>query len=226
MKNLKIYLVMMLLACTTMSFAQDDTTPWKGFRLAYDHTFISFDGDDWDTLKDKANGFSISYVHAFNIIQQMPLFIETGIGLNFARMKYTESELNGIHEISFDEKETTKMLGLTIPANLVYKVQLNEKLALKPYTGFYLRINLISKSKNEYTESVNGESEKEVLTWSNFDKKAVGNDVWNRAQFGWQIGTTLDVDNYNVGIGYAIDFNEIAEKTKFGIFSIRLGYNF
>ena len=36
----------------------------------------------------------------------------------------------------------------------------------------------------------------------------------------------FDINKFNVGIGYALDFNEIAEKTKCGIFSARLGFNF
>ena len=63
--------------------------------------------------------------------------------------------------------------------------------------------------------------------YNNFDKDDVGEDgTWNRVQFGWQIGATLDINKFNVGIGYALDFNEIAEKTKCGIFSARLGFNF
>ena len=55
----------------------------------------------------------------------------------------------------------------------------------------------------------------------------MGDDgVWNRVQVGWQIGTTLDINKFNVGISYALDFNEIAEKTKTSNFSVRVGYNF
>ena len=51
--------------------------------------------------------------------------------------------------------------------------------------------------------------------YNNFDKDDVGEDgTWNRVQFGWQIGATLDINKFNVGIGYALDFNEIAEKDK------------
>ena len=45
-------------------------------------------------------------------------------------------------------------------------------------------------------------------------------------QFGWQIGATLDISKFNVGIGYALDFNEITEKTKTSKFMVKLGYNF
>ena len=51
-------------------------------------------------------------------------------------------------------------------------------------------------------------------------------DEWNRCQVGWQIGATLDINQFNVGIGYALDFNEICEKTKTSKFAVTVGYNF
>lgn len=63
--------------------------------------------------------------------------------------------------------------------------------------------------------------------YNNFDEDEVGEaGKWNRVQGGWQIGATLDISKFNVGIGYAIDFNEIAEKARRGIFSARIGFNF
>lgn len=74
----------------------------------------------------------------------------------------------------------------------------------------------VDPSQYEYDEDYN-----------NFDKDDVGKDyTWNRVQFGWQIGTTLDINKFNVGISYGLDFNEIAEKVKNSAFSVRLGYNF
>ena len=96
-------------------------------------------------------------------------------------------------------------------------------MAIKPFTGFYLRANLMGKSKYELT--VDGESEDE--TYNLFDKDDMGDDgTWNRVQVGWQIGTTLDINKFNIGIAYALDFNEIAEKLKSSKFQVRLGYNF
>ena len=139
------------------------------------------------------------------------------------------------YTISAENKWSTTTLGLTIPLNVVYKININDKLALKPYTGFYLRVNLMSKSNDKMEVSIPSEFSQYVdasdYEWdedyNNFDKDDVGEDgTWNRVQFGWQIGATLDINKFNVGIGYALDFNEIAEKTKCGIFSARLGFNF
>ena len=117
-------------------------------------------------------------------------------------------------------------LGLTIPVNFVYGIGINDKLTIKPFTGLYLRANLMGKYSLETT--YDGEKIDELSDDLNlFDKDDMGDDgVWNRVQVGWQIGTTLDINKFNVGISYALDFNEIAEKTKTSNFSVRVGYNF
>ena len=80
---------------------------------------------------------------------------------------------------------------------------------------------------SEFSQYVDASDYEWDEDYNNFDKDDVGEDgTWNRVQFGWQIGATLDINKFNVGIGYALDFNEIAEKTKCGIFSARLGFNF
>lgn len=214
MKKFKCLVAAMLLACSTVSFAQSDVEAWKGIRFSYDHTFVNVDIDDYDA--EDYNGFSVGYEHAFKVAKKVPLFIQTGGSLNFARC--TED----FGEEGFIDEEKTTMLGLTIPVNLVYGVQINDKLAIKPYTGFYFRVNLMSKTKEEYGP----EGDTETDDWSNFDEDEMGDYKWNRCQVGWQIGATLDISKFNVGIGYALDFNEISEKTKTSNFAVRLGYNF
>lgn len=249
MKKLKFLLAAMLLGCSTMSFAQfmnggggssfspsSDVDTWKGLRFSYDRTFVNQDWDDADDAD--MNGFSIGYVHSFKIAKKLPIFFETGLGFNFARHSEDYSEDSGDPDdpyyYSWEEKETTTAMGLTIPLNVVYGVKINNTLAIKPYTGFYLRINVSAKDKYEYSdtegdsfdESVNMFDEKEISEILEISEKEAEKLTWNRCQFGWQIGATLDINKFNVGIGYALDFNEIAEKTKTSKFAVNLGYNF
>lgn len=218
--NKKYFLSLCLWACATVSFAQfvngtesgkqeaPQAKAWKGMRLSYDRTFSRFDYKDADDCI--YDGFTLGYVHAFSLTKKLPLFIETGGGVTFAR--YGETDDN-------NTKYNTSVVGLTIPANVVYEYAINSKLSLKPYTGFYVRINVLSR--NERQEDSGGHK-----SWNNYKKDDVGEYTWNRVQGGWQIGATLDVRKFNIGIGYALDFNEISEKTKWGIFSARLGFNF
>ena len=126
-------------------------------------------------------------------------------------------------------------------------------LAIKPYTGFYLRVNEMAKDKDKTELSVPsgliddmvsmGASDEDIADWMEymgasdesvnlFDEKEVeeayqSKDAkWNRCQFGWQIGATLDIKQFNVGIGYALDFNEISKKVKTSKFAVTVGYNF
>lgn len=233
MKKFKFLLTAMLLACSSMSFAQfmnskgsssaastSDVAAWHGLRFSYDRTFMSYDYEGADD--NNMNGFTIDYVHAFKIAKSLPLFIETGAGLNFARCSETYTDDEGYYEIEEENSITT--LGLTIPVNLVYGIGINDKLTIKPFTGFYLRANLMAKGK--YKVTVDGESEGDE-TYNLFDKDDMTEEgTWNRVQVGWQIGTTLDINKFNVGIAYGLDFNEIAKKQKLSKFQVRLGYNF
>ncbi len=267
MKKFKCLLTAMLLACSTASFAQftnggggggvsSDVEAWKGLRFSYDRTFTKIDingAEDQDY-----NGFSVGYEHAFKIAKKLPIFFQTGLNLNFARYSDSESDefsmgnYFGSYESTEEWKTSTNVLGLTIPLNFVYGVKINDMLAIKPYTGFYLRVNLMSKTKykheigipseaisdmqdagmsqediNEVIANFNENYEVGEETENNFDEKEVGKDeVWNRCQFGWQIGATLDINQFNVGIGYALDFNEICEKTKTSKFAVTVGMNF
>lgn len=239
MKKFKCLLTAMLLGCSTMSFAQfmngggssisssSDVEAWKGLRFSYDRTFMNagdkslYGSDELDI--DGFNGFSVGYIQAFKVAKQVPLFIETGAGINFARFKETDWEDTD----DLDLSATT--LGLSIPINLVYGVKINDNLAIKPYTGFYLRVNLMGKAKfSSDDDNIQDVIEdNEMDDYNLFDKDDMGDDdKWNRCQFGWQIGATLDVNKFNIGIGYALDFNELSEDAKLGIFSARLGFNF
>lgn len=231
MKKFKYLLTAVLLACSSMSFAQfmnskgssssstSDVAAWHGLRFSYDRTFMSY--DDYDIDNTNMNGFSVDYVHAFKVAKSFPIFIETGAGINFGR--WSDSESDEMLGYEYEVKNTLTTLGLTIPVNVVYGISINDKMAIKPYTGLYLRVNLMGKAKYEAT--MDGETESETINL--FDKDDMSEDgKWNRVQVGWQIGTTLDINKFNVGIAYGLDFNEIAEKVKASKFQIRLGYNF
>ena len=94
-------------------------------------------------------------------------------------------------------------------------------MAIKPYTGFYVRCKSNGKRKGRIHYLIFHQSLKTTLTEAITNTtKAItcstktnvnelyGSDdwKWNRVQFGWQIGATLDISKFNVGIGYALDF--------------------
>lgn len=219
MKCFKFLLVAIWMTYTSISFAQNSVKPWHGLRFGYDMTTANIDVDDADN--NVLNGFTAGYVHAFNIAK-LPLFFETGLGISFVH--YDEEEYIDNDEYKITCNESLNMVALRVPLNMVCRVQCSDKVAFKPFVGFYWRANLFGKEvvKLEYG------GERRNLEYNVFSKHDMGGGgaTWKRIQFGWQAGFTMDINKFNVGIGYAIVFNEVAKRTKCGIFSANLGVNF
>ncbi len=167
---------------------------------------------------DKIKGFSIAYEHAFKVARDMPLFVQTGAGIN-ALFQKGEDEHDYGSSGDYWAEEKLRMMSLTIPVNVVYGIRINDALTVKPYTGLYLRFNLYGKSKWKGEEVYGTHHTEFDDTLNPFDKEEVEMDddvdaivkVFKRVQVGWQIGATLDFRKFNVGIGYALDFNPITK---------------
>ena len=103
--------------------SSSDVEAWKGLRFSYDRVFINQDFDDPDDLD--MNGFSVDYEHAFKVAKKLPLFIQTGIGINFSRHSDSESESDEYYgyTVGYESKNSITQLGLNIPINLVYGVK-------------------------------------------------------------------------------------------------------
>lgn len=232
MKNLKYLFAAVLLACSTASFAQFNATKakakltnsverWQGLRFSYDRMAVRGGGD-------KLHGFSVDYVTSFSIAPKLPFFFETGLAFNY---NHYGEEIYDIEDNSLDFDINT--MGLTIPLNVVYGIRINDKLCFKPYTGFYFRINMMGKGKYDFDiddkYDIDDDDMEDCVdrTINFYDKDDVGkHGKWDRCNVGWQIGGTLDINQFNVGIGYRLDFNEMSPGSKFGIFQAKVGYNF
>ncbi len=230
MERIKYLMAIALLGAQAASFAQmaDGGGPsspgveaWKGLRFSYDKTLIRED----DYLDGYAkNGFSAGYEQAFGLSKKWPVFVQTGLGLDFTRLNGDGHDDGDGHD-GYSWKDKYTVVGIDVPVNLVYAFKLNDMLVLKPYTGFYVKVNVWGREKS--TDRYEGEEE--VVEKRNlFDEEDMEGDkwTWNRVQGGWQVGATLDVGRLNAGVGFALDFNEIAEKTKTGKFMVKVGCNF
>lgn len=240
----KVSVLLSALLISSVSFAQFvngsvehsipnlKTKSWKGFRVSYDVTNAETDLGDGESEELKFKGFSVGYVHSFNIVKNLPLFIETGLSFNYSKWSESYDDLyfvNGIGD--YEEKEVEwgyTTMGLTVPINVAYKFTFDDFYVI-PYTGFYARVNLTAKEFDEDVED-DGSITKDKLNL--FDKDELAewdydeNNAWNRINGGWQIGASIGYKIINVGVNYALDFNEITEGTKFGTISARLGVNF
>ncbi len=121
MKKLFI-LVACLMAFTSTINAQSEG--WKGVKASYN----IFEMEDCDAI----SAFSIGYVHSFNIVNSLPIFVESGINAIYA---------------TGDVEEDVKYTGIAaeIPVNIGYKIALNDDFSLFPYVGVTGRYNITGK---------------------------------------------------------------------------------
>lgn len=227
MKNIRYALAIAILSASAASSAQfnnsgsasssSEVKAWKGLRFSYDKPFLGGDmSDEYDGFSK--NGFSAGYEQAFKVSKPLPMFVQTGLDFNFSRFSDSSEDEYG----SYEDKVTA--LSLSLPVNFVYAVRINNLLTFKPYTGFYMRFNVSGKLKSEYADVDGGEKESEKLDL--FDKDDMGDDKWKRFQAGWQIGAALDISKFSIGLGYALDFNKIAEKLNTSRLMVKVGCNF
>ena len=157
------------------------------------------------------NAFSLGYNRAFSLSASTPIFIETGLALQYSFYKNDEG----------DETYKNSMLSAKIPVNFMYKWSIpNSSVELIPHLGLTMRANVWGQGKKEWRDKSED--------WDIFSKKDMGKDgVWKRVQIGWQIGLKARfAQKFIIGGSYGTDFNEISKKCKFRTGTIMLGYTF
>ena len=220
MRKMKLFIAAAMLAvCGTASAQFSNTsksggsgtgvTDWNAISFEYAPGNFTYDYED---AKDQSfTGLSLSYTHGFAVSKSAPIFIETGLGVQYSFYK---------EDFEDDESEKLNMFSLKVPVSFGYQFDLADgKIALAPYAGIDLRYNLSGKLKYESDD------------WSYkadlFDKDEMDGDEWKRFQIGWHIGAKCTFSQkYTLGIAYGADFSEIAKKTKTNAFRISAGIRF
>ncbi|MDE5947276.1 MAG: porin family protein [Prevotella sp.] len=166
-------------------------------RLSVSYTSLS------NIDEDAMSGISAAWTKGIAISKTTPLFIETGLGLNYAWKSEDEYNIN--------------WLTATVPVNLVYKYEITDGIKLAPFAGLYLRGNLVGNISSDYfDEDINF-----------FDDYEDDGFEASRFSFGWNIGVGVDINKFYLGISYGSDFNEFVEDAdKIGTFSATVGFNF
>ena len=229
MKNLKFYILTAFVALTTAAFAQKD---YNTIFVSYSSTFYNFTeeiamGADEESVFNNTDGTTISYLHAFNVTKKLPLYVETGLEWNMEFWSYSQSILSSY---KFNTDITT--MRLNVPVNVVYKFQIGD-FAIKPYTGLYLKFNLMGEANmsirdidgKDILEQIPGYS-KEDAHINFYNKEKMGDEVWNVFQAGWQIGAKFDYRNITIGAGYALDFVKVTPYANTSNFHVGIGYVF
>lgn len=220
MRKMKLFIAAAMLAVCGTASAQfsnssksggsgTGVTDWNAISFEYAPGNFTYDYED---AKDQSfTGLSLSYTHGFAVSKSAPIFIETGLGVQYSFYK---------EDFEDDESAKLNIFSLKVPVSFGYQFDLADgKIALAPYAGIDLRYNLSGKLKYESDD------------WSYkadlFDKDEMDGDEWKRFQIGWHIGAKCTFSQkYTVGIAYGADFSEIAKKAKTNAFRISAGIRF
>jgi len=202
------------MACAVSASAQSKPSEWSTFYVEYNP--VSYNIDIQGADDESMSGFTVGYNHAFGVTPGTPLFIETGIGIQYA----FKGDFQDINDLNFS------MLSAKVPVNLMYAFKLNNSpISIIPYLGATVRFNVSGKFKYD------GEDDDD--DWNVFDKKdmedigLLDGKAWKRMQLGWQIGIKGRINNnFLVGLSYGKDFGNIAKKVNVSTAAITLGYCF
>lgn len=200
-------------------------------------------------------GFSLGYEKGFSIAKNLPIFVATGVNMQYAFKSLDHEDLSEAigsycsvswNGGNYDLKASYSTLNLKVPVNLAYKFTFGD-VSLIPYAGLNFKLNLLGKMKFALDDSDDlpeGSSEEDLWDdlkdYNDFsqstnllDKKEMEDNlgadkdqVWKRFQMGWQIGVGLDYNNLHVGLGYTKDIMELCKKVKTSSVMVSLGYNF
>lgn len=168
-------------------------------------------GLDVEEGKDiSMNGFSVNYTHGFNLTKKLPLYFETGV--NFSLGVYSKTQ-----KYEGEKYKTSEKLSfISVPLNIAYKFDVNDKFSVKPFLGLNAKVNVLGKTTVSY------DGEKESMNW--YDKDNDG--YFKRFQLGWHIGVGAQYSKIYLGLDYGTDFIKLADEIGTGTFNFTVGYSF
>lgn len=185
-----------LVKSRTFNTVEKQKKGYNRISIAYDAEFFTGKALDESIT---GNGFNFMYNHGFGLSNNIPIFLEVGVGMGY----------NNGWKTYYDDGTWKEKLGLNnfwikVPINVSYKVNLTDKISLLPYTGINFKINAMADLKEK--EYRNGD-EYDSDSWSLFDEDMGG----KRFQMGWQIGLGVNISKLYVGVQYGLDFMPIAD---------------
>lgn len=229
MRKLRLVAAAALMAVCTGAFAQFSNSSsssasavsdgWSTAYLQWNPiTFAPDKGDDTGFT-----GFSVGYNKAFGVSSTVPLYVEAGIGLQYAfHTEDYDGDDDGDWGYDVESEKLFSMLSLKVPVSFMYKWNIpNSSIALAPFVGLDLRFNILGNAKVSYND------DDEDKSFNLFDEDDMGDsDAWKRFQVGWHTGVNAYFGKFLVGVSYGSDFSEIAKKCKLHTASFTLGYTF
>ena len=182
-------------------FSSNQEVPscFNRITFGYDATFTS-NADYYLSYLSSSptfNGFSVKFVHGWALSKRYPLYIDAGLRLN---MNFYSKTLEVDKNYKYDYKSTvsSKMMSLSVPINISYRLGISDGISIQPYTGINFKVNVLGDITS--TVEYDGEKESETRSWFEEDYGA------KRFQMGWQIGLGVNFQKFYLGLEYGIDF--------------------
>lgn len=202
------------------SIPVNDYKGWNTIFFEWNPSSFVYTGKE-DVDDVNFNGFSFGYNRAISLISSVPLFLETGIAVQFSLHK--EDESKSYYKLS----EKLSLVSLKVPVNLMYKVNLpNSSISFVPFAGFTIRGNVWGE--DYYKAKYDGNSESVSLDlFDKDDMNKLNSNTWKRIQIGWQVGLKAHfAERIVLGGSFGTDFSEIVKKSKVHTGTVSIGYTF
>lgn len=224
----KFLLVAMLAVFTSSAFAQLMTGKSAAFAKEesrnWNYIYVQYNPGVFSPKEGSSKSFnalSFGWNIDFALSQSIPLYLETGIGMQWSF--YSEDETYYLTTALSTKRETTfNMLSAKIPVGVGYKFDIpNAPISIVPNAGLDFRINALAESEIK----VGGNSTKYDMFSSN---DMGGSDyTWNRFQVGGHVGVNaIFWKKLLVGFSYQMDFSEIAKDCHVYQGNLTVGYCF
>lgn len=179
----------------------------QGEKTGYNRLDLSFNSISFGGDSDAWSGVTFDWTKGISVSSDMPMYIETGIGLTYGWM----SESDGGYDLS------GSFLAMKVPVNLTYKIGLGDSgFKVAPFAGIYFRGNFVGEQTVEYRG--------QEATYDFFEDADA-----TRFNVGINFGAGVEYKKLYLGVSYAKDFNkfiDVEDGGSIGVFSATLGIVF
>ena len=162
-------------------------------------------------------GLKIEYIKGEKFMDDMPVFLEYGLGLEWLNYEDKEKEEDNLYTLV----ETMNTIALNIPLNIGYKYTLqsgSKNISIMPYVGINATFNVSGTHKisfedidDEFYEFVEDMGEEDIFDEEKsnmFDEDEFGESTLKRLLLGWRIGANVNINNIQLGVSYHASFGE------------------
>ena len=214
-------------------FAKMPSSDYNRFYIGYNPTKIKWEDSqiEWEDQLPFKHGVTVGYLHASNLVKNIPLFLEYGANFmySFGKDEYSDDDYYGEYTLIIK----ANMYSVNVPVNLALRLSFNnDKVAITPYLGLNFRVNVAGNLKAEEEYDGDSDSWTNKLFDSSNDDEAMGDYAFKRFQVGLNLGVGLTFNSFYIGVGYVTDFSKIANYDdddyigKLGVTTLSLGIAF